>query len=279
MSISFHENLDYSETSISYDDVSSVSSATVSAGAAAKDYAPKSDEIHLFAEKFRVPVLSKHITRPRLNELLTKFSAQIGATMVTGRAGTGKTTLAADFAQNYESVAWYRVESADIGWNVFARYFAESFNQTNLKAENLTENPSEIEVAPFLENLFGRLAACDIKKPVLIVLDDVHYIFDAPWFNEFFSSLLYLLNENTHLVLLARSSPAFPLWRLRSKQVLGVLSEELLLFNDEEAKKFLSAYLLDNKTKREIFEKSFGRIGKLKSLAEAALEKRVKWSD
>jgi LuxR family maltose regulon positive regulatory protein len=277
MSISFHENLDYSETSISYDDVSSVSTATTSA--AAKDYAPKSDEIPLFAEKFRVPVLSKHITRPRLNELLTKFSEQIGATMVTGRAGTGKTTLAADFAQNYESVAWYRVESADVSWSVFARYFAESFNQAKLKTGNLSENRAEIEVAPFLENLFSRLAECDIKKPVLIVLDDVHYIFDTPWFAEFFNTLLYLLNENTHLVLLSRSSPAFPLWRLRSKQVLGVIDEDLLLFNDEEARKFLAGYRLDDKTAQEIFEKSFGRIGKLKSLAEAALEKRVKWSD
>lgn len=277
MSISFHENLDYSETSISYDDVSSMSSTTAASARSAttKSYAPKPDEIHLFAEKFRVPVLSKHITRPRLNELLTKFSEQIGATMITGRAGTGKTTLAADFAQNYESVAWYRVESADIGWNVFARYFAESFNQTNLDAENLAES----EVAPFLENLFSRLAECDISKPVLIVLDDVHYIFDAPWFAEFFNSLLYLLNENTHLVLLARSSPAFPLWRLRSKQVLGVVDEDLLLFNEEEARKFLSAYHVADKTKQEIYEKSFGRIGKLKSLAEAAQEKRVKWSD
>ncbi|HEX8368351.1 MAG TPA: AAA family ATPase [Pyrinomonadaceae bacterium] len=275
MSISFHENLDYSETGISYDDVSTVSSTS----AAAKDYAPKPDEIHLFAEKFRVPVLSKHITRPRLNELLTKFSEQIGATMITGRAGTGKTTLAADFAQNYDSVAWFRVESSDINWNVFATYFAESFNQTNLKAESPAENSSEIEVAPFLEKLFSRLAACDIKKPVLIVLDDVHHIFDAPWFAEFFNSLLYLLNENTHLLLLARSSPAFPLWRLRSKQVLGVVDEDLLLFNREEAKQFLASYCLADKTAQEIFKKSFGRIGKLKSLAEAEPDKQLWWSD
>jgi LuxR family maltose regulon positive regulatory protein len=274
MSISFHENLDYSETNISYDDVSIISSA-----ASTGNYAPKSDEIHLFAEKFRVPVLSKHISRPRLNELLTKFSEQIGATMITGRVATGKTTLAADFAQKYESVAWYQVESADLSWNVFARYFAESFNRTNLKVENLTENLSETEVAPFLENLFARLAGCDISKPVLIVLDDVHYIFDAPWFAEFFSSLLYLLDENTHLVLLARSSPAFPLWRLRSKQVLGIVDEDLLLFNRQEAEEFLAGYCLDDNTKQEIFKKSFGRIGKLKSLAEAAPVKRVRWSD
>jgi ATP/maltotriose-dependent transcriptional regulator MalT len=274
MSISFHENLDYSETSISYDDVSTASSAT-----ATKNYALKSSEIHLFAEKFRVPELSKHISRPRLNELLSKFSEQIGATMITGRAGTGKTTLAADFAQNYDSVAWFRVESSDINWNVFARYFAESFNQTNLKAGTGDKNSAEIEVAPFLENLFSRLAECDIKKPVLIVLDDVHYIFDAPWFAEFFNSLLYLLNENTHLLLLARSSPAFPLWRLRSKQVLGVIDEDLLLFNWEETKKFLAGYNLAEKTEQDFFKKSFGRIGKLKSLAQAVLEKRVKWSD
>jgi ATP/maltotriose-dependent transcriptional regulator MalT len=262
MSISFHENLDYSETSISYDDVSTAGTT--------KSYAPKSDEIHLFTEKFRVPVLSKHTSRPRLNELLTKFSGQIGATMITGRAGTGKTTLAADFAQNYESVAWYRVESADVNWNVFARYFAESFHQTNLKAETSARNSTEAEAAAFVEKLFLRLAESDVSKPVLIVLDDVHYIFDAPWFADFFNSLLYTLNPNTHLLLLARSSPAFPLWRLRSKQVLGVIDEELLLFNPEEARRFLTGYLLTERMAQEIFKKSFGRIGKLKSLAEAA---------
>jgi LuxR family transcriptional regulator, maltose regulon positive regulatory protein len=268
MSISFHENFDYSETNISYDDVST-------GGSTARNYAPKADEIHLFTEKFRVPVLSKHISRPRLNELLTKFSEHIGATMITGRAGTGKTTLAADFAQNYESVAWYRVESSDVNWNVFARYFTESFRQTNLPAENSIET----EVAPFIENLFLRLAASDVSKPILIVLDDVHYIFDAPWFADFFNSLLYTLNRNTHLLLLARSSPAFPLWRLRSKQVLGVIDEELLLFNAEEAKKFLAGYRLADKTAQEILKKSFGRIGKLKSLAETAAEKLARWSD
>lgn len=274
MSISFNENLDYSETSISYDDVS-----TASTTKKAKNFAPKADEIHLFTEKFRVPQLVRHISRPRLNELLLKFSGKIGATLVTGRAGTGKTTLAADFAQNYESVAWFRVESADINWNVFARYFVESFHQTNLAAENPAASQSEAEVATFIEKLFSRLAAGDEKKPVLIVLDDVHYIFDAPWFADFFNSLLYSLNRNTHLLLLARSSPAFPLWRLRSKQVLGVIDEELLLFNREEAKNFLAEYCLPDKTAQEIFKKSFGRIGKLKSLAEAEPKNQLSWSD
>lgn len=273
MSISFHENLDYSETSISYDDVSTAGTTT------AKNFAPKADEIHLFTEKFRVPALSNHLSRPRLNELLTKFSEQIGATMITGRAGTGKTTLAADFAQNYESVAWFRVESSDVNWNVFARYFAESFPQTNLKTEINRENSNETEIAAFVENLFLRLAESDVSKPVLLVLDDVHYIFDAPWFADFFNALLYTLNPNTHLVLLARSSPAFPLWRLRSKQVLGVIDEELLLFNREEARKFLETYCLNEKTGQEIFKKSFGRIGKLKSLAEAQPHKQMRWTD
>jgi LuxR family transcriptional regulator, maltose regulon positive regulatory protein len=276
MSVSFHENFDYSETNISYDDVSCV----VRTGSS---YSPKDEEIHLFAEKLRVPTLKNHTSRPRLTALLTKFSEQIGATLVTGRAGTGKTTLAADFAQNYERVAWYSVASADADWKVFSSCFVESFKNANLADGETTSATTAEEASPFVENLFARISkdknAGQTEDPALIVLDDVHYIFDAEWFADFFNSLLYSLGRETHLLLLSRSSPAFPLWRLRSKQVLGVIDEELLLFNREEAGKFLAGYNLSGRAADEIFTKSFGRIAKLKLLAEKATEKRARWSD
>lgn len=283
MSITFHENLAFSETNISYEDVSTVGrSGGPAAAAAANSFSPKTEDIHLFAEKLRVPTVNNITSRPRLNSLLTKFSEQVGATLATGRAGTGKTTLAAEFASNYERVAWYGVESADSDWSIFSSYFAESFKRAGLlndDAAGRADAAADTLVSPFIENLFSRANDGDdgggggsnlTKKPVLIVLDDVHYIFDAPWFADFFGSLLYSLDPATHLLMLSRSSPDFPLWRLRSKQVLGVLDEELLFFNDAEAAEFLAGYGLDAQTAQEIYKKSFGRIAKLKSLAEAA---------
>lgn len=255
MTISFNETTDFSETNISYDDVSTLGAVT--------NYSPKTEEFHLFGEKLRVPQLKDQLSRPRLSELLTKFSEQIGATLVTGRAGTGKTVLAADFARNYNQVAWYRVEAADSNWEIFARYFTESLKKCGFCKQNFRESAFRDEVPALLENIFIQKAKKADKNPTLIVIDDVHHIFDADWFADFFNSLLFLLTPNTHLLLLARTSPAFPLWRLRSKQVLGVIDEDLLLFNFEEAKKFFAQAKIPLSSGLGFYKQSYGRISKL----------------
>ena len=267
MTISFNENMDFSETSISYDDVSTFSSAVAR-------YSPKTEKIRVFGEKLRVPKQKKHLRRPRLDELLTKFSEQIGATLLTGRAGTGKTALAADFARHYKRVAWYRVETADSALKVFSRYFSESLKKAGFKTQKLEDPACGEKFIAFLENTFLPPEKVSAENPALIVLDDVHHIFDAEWFADFFNSLLFLLTPHTHLLLLARSSPAFPLWRLRSKQVLGVIDEDLLLFNFDEAKKFFNAREIPFSAALKIYKESFGRISKMIDLTEAA-EKKV----
>ena len=139
MTLSFHENLEYSETTQSFEISSSVSS-----------YSPRSSErIHLFADKMRIPGFTNHISRPRLIELLKKSSSQIGATLVTGRAETGKSALAAEFAENYERVAWYQIDTTETDWNLFARYFAEIFGEDFEELKNVSQ-----EIIVFVECLF-----------------------------------------------------------------------------------------------------------------------------
>ena len=64
--------------------------------------ADANERIHLFAEKMRFR-RSKNISpRPRLIEKLEKSLRQFAATLVSGRAGTGKTSIAADCANTKE---------------------------------------------------------------------------------------------------------------------------------------------------------------------------------
>jgi len=102
----------------------------------------------------------------------------------------------------------------------------------------------------------------------LIVLDDVHNIFDADWFAEFFVSLLYSLTPEMHLVLLSRTKPPQPLWRVRSKQVLGVIDEKLLAFNLDETNEFFKKCGVSQKQSAAAHKKSFGRISRLKQFIE-----------
>jgi len=228
---------------------------------------------HILGDKLRIPKFGKIITRPRLNELIDKSLSQFGSTLISGRSGTGKTALAADYAKKIEKTAWYLVEASDADWKVFSRYFAASvtgalgIQDTAGFARKQPGDVSKVEIAQYLSKLFSHVDAQAAGEPVLIVLDDLHRIFDAPWFGEFFNLLVHSLCENTHLLLLCRSRPPSPLWRLRSKQMLNVIDEKLLAFNAAETAEFFAASGLSKKTARSAHLDSFGRIAKVVQIA------------
>ncbi len=264
MLYSFHDNLDIHNTDTQFEVVPSHS----------KKHTDKASEVHLFAEKLRVPRFDDQVVRPRLNQLLLKSSRQFGATLLLGRAGTGKTALAAEFAKRYKKVAWFSIDSADKSWNVFSKYFAASFNEPLLLkdssgSENSSAEISSQEIAYFVESLLVRLSIVDSKEPRLIVLDNAHHVFDSEWFTSFFSTLVYALSPNTHFIMLSRCEPALPLWRLRSKQILGVIDEKLLSFNYDETKSLFKDHSASQNTLVDAYSRSFGRISKLKEIVNS----------
>ena len=60
------------------------------------------------------PLFRRHVRRPRLTRAIDESLAQ--SVLLTGAAGFGKTTLAAEWAQGRQNVAWYRstAGSADV---------------------------------------------------------------------------------------------------------------------------------------------------------------------
>jgi LuxR family maltose regulon positive regulatory protein len=232
---------------------------------------PKSriDTGKLFTDKLCVPSTEAQVNRPRLIEHLQKSSAQFSATLITGRTGMGKTTLAAEFAkQSHYQLAWYKVDTADSDWNVFSSYLSGSVNQFNSGVELLEFDSEAMEVSSASEFLAAQFAVAAKEKPLLIVLDDLHSVFDADWFTEFFHSFVPSLAPNVHLLLIARTAPPLPLWRLRSKQVLGVMDEKLLTFTLNEAIELFSKYELSPAVARSAYKRTYGRVSKLKEIAE-----------
>jgi len=85
----------------------------------------RKDEEHLIHEKIAVPDASPRVSRSRLLKLLVENVACCNATIINGRAGTGKTTLAADFARYAgRPVAWYKVDAADGDLRMFCEYLS-----------------------------------------------------------------------------------------------------------------------------------------------------------
>src|SRR4051794_19080055 len=98
----------------------------------------QSGEFPLLLDKLRVPDTRGVLERERLRTMLDRSRSQFPATLLSGRAGTGKTVLAASLASRVPRVAWYTVETADLQWSVFSRYFSQCLANAGLGQAILT---------------------------------------------------------------------------------------------------------------------------------------------
>lgn len=260
MTFSLHENFEFSGVESRCD---SVSTSIIH---------HQTEENYLFAGKLKVPKVNKYIQRPRLDEILTKSVEKFGTTLITGRTGTGKTSLAANFALNYRKTAWFSIDSADADWKTFSRYFSANIENLATRKKNVSKIAAKAfhqkDISQFIEGKMTEISFAKNTKPSLIVLDDLHHIFDAKWFEDFFMTLVHSLLPKIHLLMLSRGTPALPLWRLRSKQVLGVIDEKLLAFNLKETNELFEKFSCPPENAAQAFAKSFGRISRLRSLVE-----------
>ena len=263
-----HNLNDWNEAAISFDGSSFATDKSSSIPASGKE------PLRLVTDKIVVPCISGNIKRPRLLEHLENALKQTSATLISGRAGTGKTTLAVDFAETYgRTIAWYTVEAADNDWTVFLNYLIAAFDKHRIECQKkglkeFVGGLDESNVAQITESVAAWLAVAASEKPLLIVLDDVHLVFDAVWFEEFFRSLVMSLTPDIELLLLSRSQPSLPLWRLRSKQMLSVIEEDLLNFTEAEAIELFALSGLSADLAKAAHAQSFGRAAKLCQLAE-----------
>lgn len=225
----------------------------------------------LIYSKTVIPVESSQVYRRRLIEALQDSLSCCNSTIITGRAGTGKTVLAADFARRCgRRVAWYKVDAPDAKLSVFLNYFVESL--TNAHADFNGEALRQILISPTKNNLV-KLAEAFVdalqehKDPLLIVIDDLHLIYDADWVVPFLHRLLPLLPAEVHLLILGRSLPPAPLWRLRSKQRLCVIDEQALAFSPEETAKLFAGYRISTQQVGIALAQTRGRASSLHALA------------
>ena len=225
------------------------------------------------SEKVQVPAPTWSISRPRLLKLLEDSLSSCSSTIICGRAGTGKTTLAMDFAERSgRSVAWYKVDSPENAPTIFFRYLIQSiriqrkdFGSESL--ESMVEDQKESSNIPRLAEEFVFELERGSGSPLLIVIEDLHLVFDAEWMVPFFRRLLLLLPVDVHIVITSRTMPPAPLWRMRSKQTLFVVDEETLTFTRDEAVRLFEQYGLNREQASIALDHARGRAGPLSNLA------------
>ena len=227
----------------------------------------------LIPEKIAVPSHAPRITRPRLLAILATSAESCTSTVVSGRAGTGKTALAIDFARSCgRSVAWYKVDASDIELPVFLRYLVSSieqqrpgFGERTLAA--LADPIADYPAAP--ADLFVYELLEYEGNPLLIVLEDLHLVCEGEWLVPFLCRLLPLLPRKVHILITSRTLPPAPLWRMRSKQTLELIDEAILAFTRPEAFELFETYGLSAELTRAAYDRSRGRASSLTAYAIA----------
>lgn len=250
---------DHFDSGERYSPVISTTAATPSKG--------ERDGVHILKEKVEIPPCVGLVERPRLIQKLERSLGHFAATLVSGRAGTGKTSIAAAYARTRKRAAWFTVESSDVDWNVFASYLAASVHRVieSREVPAAVTDSSPAAMSQFLLNLVSALETAEKDQRPLLVLDGIHHLFDADWFGGFFSILQPSLSESADLLLLCRSKPPNPLWRLRSKQQLDVIDEKTLAFDRDETIALLEQVGRSQAEAARIHAESFGRVSKLLS--------------
>ncbi len=221
-------------------------------------------EAHFIHEKIAIPAISLRTSRPRLLNLLAENVASANATIVNGRAGTGKTALAADFARHTgRAVAWYKVDAADNDLRLFCEYLTTTVRLQRPAIEpvrllELIETVESDRAEVLAESFVFQLDETK-GEPLLIVIEDLHLVYDADWVVPFFRRLLPLLPPDVHVLITGRSLPPAPLWRLRSKQMLCVVDESELAFTLEEAAALFNTYGLGEEHARIAWAQTKGK--------------------
>ncbi len=229
--------------------------------------------MQIIPDKIALPLELPRVSRPRLLETLHESLTCCNSTIINGRTGTGKTMLANDFARRAgRRTAWYKVDAPESELPIFFQYLCASvatqrpgFGAKTL--ERLGEMVGLADVPLVVEYFVYELLESD--EPLLIVLDDLHLVYDAEWVVPFFRRLLPLLPPEVHIMLLGRGLPPAPLWRMRSKQTLQVVAEEALAFTLVEAEKLFASYGLPLEAAPGALEQTRGRAATLDALTRS----------
>src|SRR5215475_4825732 len=233
----------------------------------------------IITSKITIPTETPLVCRHGLLDTLLDNINSCHATVINGRAGTGKTMLAVDFVRsNVGRAAWYKVDAPDMSLPVFLEYLVASvaqvrpgFGRQTLGCRARSSGTGGAEVGG--EFNIAELAEAFIydlerqAEPLVLVIDDLHLIYDADWVIPFFHHLLPLLPAETHMLILGRGLPPAPMWRLRSKQHLFVITEQMLAFTPPEAEVLFSGYGLSAEEARLALKHTGGRAAALHAVA------------
>jgi LuxR family maltose regulon positive regulatory protein len=164
--------------------------------------------------------------------------------IIAAPAGFGKTTLLMMASEQVQQqswrVAWVSLEESEQDPTRFWQYTLAALDGAqpgiSATARHMLELPRSAPIERMLTVLINDLAAA--KAPVLLVLDDYHRA-ATPAIDQGLAFLIEHAPAMLHLLIATRSTPAFPMARLRAQGRIAELDAADLRFSVDEANRFM----------------------------------------
>jgi LuxR family transcriptional regulator, maltose regulon positive regulatory protein len=219
------------------------------------------------------------LSRPRLTERLER-NLEHPVTLVTANAGSGKTTLVADFVRgSARSFVWYQLDHTDADPAVFLGYVTngikqavEGFGDVMLSylqqaADELAQQP-ERAVDVLLNEVLEKM-----EQQLIIVLDDYHHLGAETAVHRVVDRLIQYMPDVMHLIIITRDMPPLSVARLRSHNSLAMIDRSELLFTDKETQELFRQVFdleLTPEQLKEYRERTHGWITALQLVRQVA---------
>ena len=227
------------------------------------------------------------LSRARLIERL-QANLALPVTLVTANAGSGKTTLVADFLRKQEQpYVWYQLDHTDADPSVFLGYLAHGIQQqvagfgdtmfAYLQQTNELAQQPERAVDVLLNEILER-----VEQQLIIVLDDYHHLGADTPVHAVVDRLIAYLPDVIHVIIISRDTPPLTLARLRSQDSLAIIDRTHLLFTEEETQELLRKVFgleLTSEQLREYGERTHGWITALQLVRQVAQRQLASGSD
>src|ERR1041385_4404550 len=223
------------------------------------------------------------LARPRLiSRLQTDLTLPV--TLITANAGSGKTTLVADFLRQHEySYVWYQLDHTDADPSAFLGYLAYGIQQRvpgfgEQLFAYLQQSPDLAQQPERAADVFLNEILESIEQPLLIVLDDYHHLGGDTQGHAVLDRLIAYLPEVIHLVIISRETPPLALARLRSQNTIAFVDRDDLLFTQEETQELFRKVFglaLTAEQLREYGERTHGWITALQLVRQVAQRQQL----
>ncbi|MCX7877401.1 MAG: hypothetical protein N2510_02035, partial [Ignavibacteria bacterium] len=205
----------------------------------------------LFKNRIVPPSHSNILHRDKLNEKVKeKFNSPI--VLISAPAGYGKTTFVTDFLKSQgKKFSWLTIKDDIDSPLLLTEYIAESIKTNNpdfgtelIETIKLIEKDSEkVKDIRSLEKKLISVFIDEILKnsspEIIIVLDDLHEIYNHTWHEEYLRTLFEEIPEKLRLIITTRELPVFSLSNLKTKNKLSEISSNDIEFTADDLKLLL----------------------------------------